>query len=50
MLCKIAAPPPPAVCPMTERLQNINVASSELLPTPEQVKQDLPLPVPVASG
>jgi len=30
---------------MTERLQNINVASSELLPTPEQVKQDLPLPV-----
>ena len=29
---------------MTERLQNINVASSELLPTPEQVKQDLPLP------
>lgn len=29
---------------MTERLQNINVASSELLPTPEQVKQELPLP------
>jgi 3-deoxy-7-phosphoheptulonate synthase len=29
---------------MIERLQNINVASSELLPTPEQVKQELPLP------
>jgi 3-deoxy-7-phosphoheptulonate synthase len=29
---------------MTERLQNINVLSSELLPTPEQVKQELPLP------
>jgi 3-deoxy-7-phosphoheptulonate synthase len=29
---------------MTERLQNINVASSELLPTPEQVKRDMPLP------
>jgi 3-deoxy-7-phosphoheptulonate synthase len=29
---------------MTERLQNINVASSELLPTPEQVKRELPLP------
>jgi 3-deoxy-7-phosphoheptulonate synthase len=28
---------------MTERLQNINVLSSELLPTPEQVKRDLPL-------
>jgi 3-deoxy-7-phosphoheptulonate synthase len=32
---------------MQERLQNINVLSSELLPTPEQVKLDLPLP-PVA--
>jgi 3-deoxy-7-phosphoheptulonate synthase len=29
---------------MRERLQNINVASSELLPTPEQIKRDLPLP------
>ena len=29
---------------MQERLQNINVASSELLPTPEQVKRALPLP------
>jgi 3-deoxy-7-phosphoheptulonate synthase len=29
---------------MTERLQNINVASSELLPTPEQIKQEMPLP------
>jgi len=29
---------------MQERLQNINVLSSELLPTPEQVKLDLPLP------
>ena len=28
---------------MTERLQNINVLSSELLPTPEQIKQGLPL-------
>jgi 3-deoxy-7-phosphoheptulonate synthase len=28
---------------MQERLHNINVLSSELLPTPEQVKQDLPL-------
>jgi len=29
---------------MTERLQNINVASSELLPTPEQIKREMPLP------
>jgi 3-deoxy-7-phosphoheptulonate synthase len=29
---------------MKERLQNINVLSSEILPTPEQVKQLLPLP------
>ena len=28
---------------MQERLQNINVVSSELLPTPEAVKRDLPL-------
>jgi 3-deoxy-7-phosphoheptulonate synthase len=28
---------------MQERLQNINVLSSELLPTPEQIKQALPL-------
>lgn len=28
---------------MQERLQNINVLSSELLPTPEQIKHDLPL-------
>jgi 3-deoxy-7-phosphoheptulonate synthase len=28
---------------MQERLQNINVVSSELLPTPEDVKRDLPL-------
>jgi len=28
---------------MQERLQNINVLSSELLPTPEQIKRDLPL-------
>ena len=28
---------------MQERLQNINVVSSELLPTPEDIKQDLPL-------
>jgi hypothetical protein len=29
---------------MKERLQNINVLSSELLPTPEQVKRSLELP------
>jgi len=29
---------------MQERLQNINVASSELLPTPEQIKRAMPLP------
>jgi 3-deoxy-7-phosphoheptulonate synthase len=29
---------------MQERLQNINVLSSELLPTPEQVKLSMPLP------
>ena len=29
---------------MHERLQNINVLSSELLPTPEEVKRRLPLP------
>ncbi len=29
---------------MQERLQNINVLSSELLPTPEAIKRDLPLP------
>jgi 3-deoxy-7-phosphoheptulonate synthase len=29
---------------MQERLQNINVLSSELLPTPEEVKQSMPLP------
>ena len=29
---------------MKERLQNINVLSSEILPTPEQIKQSLPLP------
>jgi 3-deoxy-7-phosphoheptulonate synthase len=29
---------------MTERLQNINVLSSEILPTPEEIKQLLPLP------
>jgi len=28
---------------MQERLQNINVVSSELLPTPEEIKRDLPL-------
>jgi 3-deoxy-7-phosphoheptulonate synthase len=28
---------------MQERLQNINVVSSELLPTPEAIKRDLPL-------
>ncbi len=28
---------------MTDRLQNVNVASSELLPTPEEVKRELPL-------
>ena len=28
---------------MQERLQNINVLSSELLPTPEAIKRDLPL-------
>jgi len=28
---------------MHERLHNLNVLSSELLPTPEQVKQDLPM-------
>ena len=28
---------------MQERLQNINVVSSELLPTPEAIKQDLQL-------
>ncbi|HVN43404.1 MAG TPA: 3-deoxy-7-phosphoheptulonate synthase [Steroidobacteraceae bacterium] len=28
---------------MTERLQNINVLSSELLPTPEEIKRDVPL-------
>jgi 3-deoxy-7-phosphoheptulonate synthase len=28
---------------MQERLQNINVVSSELLPTPEDIKRDLPL-------
>jgi len=29
---------------MQERLQNINVASSELLPTPEEIKRAMPLP------
>jgi 3-deoxy-7-phosphoheptulonate synthase len=29
---------------MTERLQNINVLSSEILPTPEEIKRALPLP------
>jgi 3-deoxy-7-phosphoheptulonate synthase len=29
---------------MTERLHNVNVLSSELLPTPEDVKEALPLP------
>ena len=29
---------------MKERLQNINVLSSEILPTPEEIKQALPLP------
>ncbi|HWJ06630.1 MAG TPA: 3-deoxy-7-phosphoheptulonate synthase [Steroidobacteraceae bacterium] len=29
---------------MQERLHNINVLSSELLPTPEDIKRDLPLP------
>jgi 3-deoxy-7-phosphoheptulonate synthase len=29
---------------MQERLHNINVLSSELLPTPEAIKRDLPLP------
>jgi 3-deoxy-7-phosphoheptulonate synthase len=29
---------------MTERLHNINVLSSDLLPTPEEIKQALPLP------
>lgn len=29
---------------MPERLQNINVVSSELLPTPEEIKRALPLP------
>ena len=28
---------------MTERLHNVNVLSSELLPTPEDVKKALPL-------
>ena len=32
---------------MTERLHNVNVLSSELLPTPEAVKQALPLPTAV---
>jgi len=31
---------------MQERLQNINVLSSELLPTPESIKHDLPLGQP----
>jgi 3-deoxy-7-phosphoheptulonate synthase len=30
---------------MTDRLHNVNVLSSELLPTPEQVKSELPTPV-----
>jgi len=30
---------------MSDRLHNVNVASSELLPTPETVKQELPVPV-----
>jgi len=29
---------------MSERLHNVNVASSELLPTPEEVKAELPVP------
>jgi 3-deoxy-7-phosphoheptulonate synthase len=29
---------------MSERLQNINVVSSELLPTPDDVKRELPVP------
>jgi 3-deoxy-7-phosphoheptulonate synthase len=29
---------------MAERLHNVNVASSELLPTPEQIKNELPVP------
>jgi 3-deoxy-7-phosphoheptulonate synthase len=29
---------------MQERLHNVNVLSSELLPTPEEIKRDLPLP------
>ena len=29
---------------MTDRLQNINVLASELLPTPEEIKRELPLP------
>ena len=32
---------------MTERLHNVNVLSSELLPTPEAIKQALPLPTAV---
>ena len=28
---------------MTDRLQNVNVASSELLPTPEEIKRELPV-------
>ncbi len=31
---------------MKERLQNVNVVSRELLPTPEQIKQDLSLSAP----
>jgi 3-deoxy-7-phosphoheptulonate synthase len=30
---------------MTDRLHNVNVLSSELLPTPEQIKLELPTPV-----
>jgi 3-deoxy-7-phosphoheptulonate synthase len=50
-LCKIARPARPAdpISPdvtraMQERLQNINVLSSEILPTPEEIKRALPLP------
>jgi len=32
------------IAPMQERLHNINVLSSELLPTPEDIKRGLPLP------
>ncbi len=50
-MCKIARPvqprdpnSPDATAAMNERLHNINVLSSEILPTPEEIKRSLPLP------